>query len=257
MDKHTVAIQSFYSSEAECVSSPFTYSGEFDADLMDGVLGRLGVSLKDKDVLDVGCGLGLLRSYAMDRGSRAYFGVDLVPSWRSSAANGFRNFLVSDALSLPFRDHRFDVLFCIDSFEHFPTPSQAATEFRRVLRPGGTVVLSTPNYANVAGLLKRYYEGFGRYQPDTWAPFGGWKPQALENFVTPSYVQRVFAQAGFRKFRSCGLGREVLVGLFPWVWHPRFPGRLANVLMRALNPVGEAITRLAPHLSLHVFWAIS
>ena len=51
--------------------------------------------------------------------------------------------VVSDEL-LPFPDESFDVVMCIQAFDLVPDPARAAGEFRRVLRPGGRVVVSVP-----------------------------------------------------------------------------------------------------------------
>jgi len=56
--------------------------------------------------------------------------------------------------ALPFEDESFDVVTCIEGLEHLENPFQAVRELARVLRPDGTLVLSTPNYLNVERRLK-------------------------------------------------------------------------------------------------------
>jgi SAM-dependent methyltransferase len=51
--------------------------------------------------------------------------------------------------SLPYPDHTFDYLVCLDGIEHTESPSNAIREFQRVLRKGGKLFLSTPNYLNI------------------------------------------------------------------------------------------------------------
>ncbi len=51
--------------------------------------------------------------------------------------------VVADAHALPFEDATFDQILCTEVLEHLHTPSQAITEMRRVLKPGGRIILTT------------------------------------------------------------------------------------------------------------------
>jgi SAM-dependent methyltransferase len=51
--------------------------------------------------------------------------------------------VVGDARRLPVRDAAFDVVLCTEMLEHVPEPQQAVDEMWRVLKPGGTLVLTT------------------------------------------------------------------------------------------------------------------
>jgi SAM-dependent methyltransferase len=51
--------------------------------------------------------------------------------------------VVSDVF-LPFADESFDLIICIQAFYYVPDPVRAASEIRRVLRPGGTAVITVP-----------------------------------------------------------------------------------------------------------------
>src|SRR6266576_3926397 len=46
---------------------------------------------------------------------------------------------------LPFAPHAFDFVTCLEGLEHIENPQQAIREFARMLRPGGTVIVSVPN----------------------------------------------------------------------------------------------------------------
>ncbi len=50
-----------------------------------------------------------------------------------------------DALPLPFRDHEFDAILCFETIEHMPEPGRFLKELARILRPGGGLLLTTPN----------------------------------------------------------------------------------------------------------------
>ncbi len=60
---------------------------------------------------------------------------------------------------LPYGDGVFDYAACIEGPEHMENPYQALRELGRVLRPGGKLVLSIPNYSNVERRLKYLLTG--------------------------------------------------------------------------------------------------
>jgi SAM-dependent methyltransferase len=51
-------------------------------------------------------------------------------------------FVCYDGSTLPFKDETFDCIFCVDVIEHLPNPEHFVSEFRRVLVPGGQLLLS-------------------------------------------------------------------------------------------------------------------
>lgn len=242
-------VRAFYETNPRMVSSPFGGVDGINSELMGEVFDALDIDLAGKRILDVGCGRGYAGEWVRAQGG-SYFGADFVVSRR-----GFP-LVRADAPLLPFSDTAFDGLFCVDMFEHLPDPRAAAREFHRVLRPDGFVFLSAPNYSNVAGVVKRLSETFGGYRKNTWAPFGRWQPQELEQPLTGRFVERVFRDGGFNRFRRMGYGGEVGLGLFPWIDHPRMPEAVQFRLQRLFAAVGKPISSLAPGASLHGFWKI-
>lgn len=88
-----------------------------------------------RDVLDVWCG------------SRPY--EDLLPASAHCIGLDVEDnpYGVADVVSnvlLPFDDESFDLVMCIEAFQWVPQPERAVSEFRRVLRPGGTVLVTLP-----------------------------------------------------------------------------------------------------------------
>jgi SAM-dependent methyltransferase len=107
--------------------------------------------LDGRAVLDVGAGYGYLVPHLESRVAR-YVGVDLALSAvRQFPASGTRRAhgLVADGTALPFRTHSFDLALCLEVIEHVAEPARLVEECFRVVRPGGHVVFSTPNYRNV------------------------------------------------------------------------------------------------------------
>ena len=53
--------------------------------------------------------------------------------------------VVGDVERLPFRSHAFDALVCDDTIEHLPDDRRGVSELASVVRPGGMLVIATPN----------------------------------------------------------------------------------------------------------------
>lgn len=244
---HSQKLRAYYEANPLMVSSPFGGVDGINQALLQSVLEQLGFEIAGKRVLDVGCGRGYTGEVVRDLGGE-YIGADFVVS-RSEFP-----LIQADAQALPFPGSAFDLVFCVDAFEHFPNAAAAVREFHRVLRPGGGVFLSVPNYGNVAGLVKWWCERFGQYERNTWAPFRRWQPQELEHFVTGGGIARLFHRGGFTPICRIGHGPEAGLGLFPWIDHPHMPEAIQFRLQRLFRAIGPAIARLTPTTSLHLFW---
>ena len=242
-------VQDFYRDNPLMVSSPFGGVDGIHRDLFLDVFETLGIDLNGKKVLDVGCGRGFPSAIVRDRGG-SYTGADVVANGSGFALS------VADAAALPFPDAAFDLVFCIDAFEHIPEPLEAAREFRRVLTDDGIFFLSAPNYSNVAGLVKKWCEAFGAYERDTWAPFRNWQPQELETFFTGHFLRGIARDAGFTRVGCIGHAAEVGLGLCPWIDHAKMPEAIKFRLQRLFNAIGPAVVRAWPGASLHEFWKI-
>ena len=97
-------------------------------------------------VLDVGCGTGTLLALLGDRqpGVEAC-GVDLSPEMLNVAAGkvpAHVRLLVGNAESLPFADGSFDAVVSSSVYHYWRRPGQSLAELRRVLRPGGRLVIT-------------------------------------------------------------------------------------------------------------------
>ncbi|MHC5114162.1 MAG: class I SAM-dependent methyltransferase [Planctomycetota bacterium] len=61
--------------------------------------------------------------------------------------------------ALPFADESFDTAICLEGIEHLIDPGQLLRELIRVVRPGGRVILSTPNVSNYYSRLQFLFTG--------------------------------------------------------------------------------------------------
>lgn len=101
------------------------------------------------DVLDAACGEGY-GSYLMKTwGARSVTGVDIDALSVEKACESFKAdglaYLQHDVQTLPFEDHVFDVVVSLETLEHLDDAEMFLQEIKRVLKPGGTVILSCPN----------------------------------------------------------------------------------------------------------------
>ena len=142
------------------------------------------------DVLDFGAGMGQLTLRLRNGGLyRSVTGADLLP--RSAAVPADIRWVhgdLNDRLAVP--DGSFDVVVAAEVIEHLENPRAMCREIFRLLRPGGAVVLSTPNNESwrsiVALVVRGHFVAFG----DTSYPA----------HITPLVRQdlvHVLAEAGF------------------------------------------------------------
>lgn len=102
-----------------------------------------------KRVLDAASGAGFGTRMLKDAGAAEVEGVDIDAESvrlanRDYAGPGV-SFRVGDVLRLPFPDESFDVVVTFETIEHVPDGSQWLREAARVLKPGGRLIVSTPN----------------------------------------------------------------------------------------------------------------
>jgi SAM-dependent methyltransferase len=114
-------------------------------------------------VLELACGRGgfvreLARTGAYVTGCDFSFSALRAANAKldASAGGGSAALIQGDAQCLPFADSSFDLLVCCETIEHVPDVHAAMREMHRVTRPGGKLLLTTPNYANLTGLYDIY-----------------------------------------------------------------------------------------------------
>jgi SAM-dependent methyltransferase len=123
--------------------------------ILDRMLKRLDPPLPPgARALDVGCGTGANGPVLAAHATFAA-GIDASPvplGLKGSAETGHSSRLRGDAGALPFADASFDLVMALDVLEHLDDDAAAARELRRVLRPGGVVVIFVPALRLLWGL---------------------------------------------------------------------------------------------------------
>ena len=108
-----------------------------------------GIQLTDR-VLDVGCGGGKAISRILEETRREVAGIDHSPEAvktarsvnRAAVSSGRLRIVESSVESLPFRDGFFDVVTAFETTYFWPELQAGLTEIRRVLSPGGRLVIA-------------------------------------------------------------------------------------------------------------------
>lgn len=110
---------------------------------------------RDRDVLEVGCGTGLLLARIREF-ARSARGVDLSPGMLARARERGLDVVEGSATDLPFPDASFDVACSFKVLPHVPDIRRALEEMARVVRPGGAVIAEFYNPFSMRGIAKRF-----------------------------------------------------------------------------------------------------
>lgn len=193
---------------------------------------RLAQVKPTDDVLDVACGTGDLTRAFAGTGPRRVVGLDFTPQMldiaceKSGVARGLRSneapavnrsvtsptlpeYLDGDAMNLPFPEASFDVVSIAFGLRNVSDPGKALREFRRVLRPGGRVVVlefDRPRNRLIAWANDLYT---ARVMPLTATLIsrdtsGAYKylPKSVETFLTREQLAAALREAGFSSVKQ-------------------------------------------------------
>lgn len=157
----------------------------------------LGRVLKT-DLFDEAAGIGLLGRLEA-RGGEVH-GVDVSPVVASQARKRTQSntCLSGSVLQLPYKDGVFDLVVSNSTLDHFTNRADlvlALRELRRVLRPGGQMMISLDNMANPAIALRQAL-------PFEWLNRIGLVPYFVGESVTPEGMAEVMREAGFEVVRQ-------------------------------------------------------
>jgi len=167
-------------------------------------------------VVDVACGTGDLAlrfAGALGAGAKRVVGIDftyemLPMAARKSVGRGIC-WINGDALCLPLPDACADVVSIAFGIRNVADPAAACREFRRVLRPGGRLIIlefSLPANPVLRGMYNFY---FRRILPRTATWISGdttgaykYLPESVNTFIDRSSMVRMMSEAGFSDVRQ-------------------------------------------------------
>jgi ubiquinone/menaquinone biosynthesis C-methylase UbiE len=106
-----------------------------------------GTFVKSKHVLDVACGFGIGTHYLLRAGAQSCVGLDIDAGATEYAQATYKGciFAQCEATSLCLADATVDAVVSFETIEHIRDQKAFLLECKRVLRPGGILVCSTPN----------------------------------------------------------------------------------------------------------------
>ncbi|MFB6127231.1 MAG: methyltransferase domain-containing protein [Halolamina sp.] len=159
--------------------NPFIWNEEMRGEALEML------ALDDDDaVLDVGCGTGF-GTEGLLRYTDEVYGLDQSIHQMEKAFEKFGKrdrvrFHRGDAERLPFADDAFDHLWSSGSIEYWPNPVDALEEFRRVVEPGGRVLVVGPD-APQSTVMEKLAD-------------------AIMLFYSEAEADRMFEAAGYEEF---------------------------------------------------------
>jgi malonyl-CoA O-methyltransferase len=144
----------------------------------------LGVDVRGRRLLDVGCGIARRMTQARESGVRLAVGLDLTPRMLAEARKG-ELLAAADVRALPVGDETFDVVWCRLVLGHLPDLDAAYAELARVCARGGRVVVTDFHPDAVEAGHRR-----------TFRDEGGVVKEIEHHVHTPRSHRRAAAQAG-------------------------------------------------------------
>jgi SAM-dependent methyltransferase len=126
---------------------------------IDEWLRRSGTAAPSR-LLDAGCGDGINLSFlgrltSVRRWTTTLVGIDYnTLRVRRAQTLHLSGLARSSVTALSFRDASFDIIICNHVLEHVPDDVTALVELRRVLRPGGLLIIGVPNEGSLLGMLR-------------------------------------------------------------------------------------------------------
>ena len=189
------------------------------------------------DVLDVGCGPGVMAQEILNRNCR-FLGVDpsanMIAIGRSRFGESDRiRFLQGDAGRLEFADNAFDAVLCMGVIDSVPDGPQAIREMMRVLKPGGTLILTFTNLLSPYAWWKNYV-----FYPviERWHRIRGGLGDPT---IRPGRVRSGKLRALYSRTRAARLVH-------------RAGAEVSNLVPYYFNPFISPLDELAPRLALRV-----
>jgi SAM-dependent methyltransferase len=192
------------------------------------------------DWLDVGCGTGTLAGVIVSLANpRRVAGIDPSEGFIEFAEQAVADprvvFSVGDARALPYGDATFNVVVSGLVLNFVPTADQptAATELKRVCRPGGTVAAYVWDYAEGMQMMRHFWDAATALDPSA----RDRNESVRFGLCQPEPLQALFEGAGLRGVEVTGITVETVFRDFDDYWNPFLTGEApAPAYCMSLSP---------------------
>ncbi len=110
--------------------------------------------LSGKHILDIPCGDGR-SSYEFNIKGADVIALDLFPDFMKIDEQSAKYADLSE--TLPVESNSIDYILCQEGIEHIPNQLNVLKEFNRVLKKGGILLITTPNYSHIRARLSHFF----------------------------------------------------------------------------------------------------
>jgi 2-polyprenyl-3-methyl-5-hydroxy-6-metoxy-1,4-benzoquinol methylase len=187
-----------------------------------------GHDLHGQHWLDAGCGSGTLARYLLEAGATV-LGVDaaeemitlareLAIATRDESMRLLRFEHIATIAHLPLANQSLDGILCSSVLEYVPDPAACLTEFARVVRPGGLLVVSVANRNSIVRTAQLATHRLGRILGQRWCAFLDYS----HNDYASAGFRRVLKQHGFAPDKVIPFGSPIP----HWLQRQEFGGSL-------------------------------
>lgn len=150
------------------------------------VISKLLSTYHYSNILDIGSSSGIgkypelsLENLASSHSSFVHLDLNRSSLLDAKYHQPISDYVIAEATTLPFRDGSFDSVFASEILEHLPNSGDALNEWSRVLKPGGHLIIFTPNVPawlrNLKKLLRRGVKPESDVDPGHVSEWEAWK----------------------------------------------------------------------------------
>jgi len=184
------------------------------------ILNLLKADTKNSKILEVGCSGGILIHALGQIGFREVYGIDIsAKAIELCKSKGIQNVFIMDGTKTGFGNDQFDTIIASDVLEHIEREEKALCEWRRLLKPGGKLIVFVPAFSFLWGKHDAANHHYRRY--------------------SKSQLIRVLKEAEFRIDRSSY-----------WNFSLFFPTNVVRTVQRTIlkdeNKRGDQLLELNP-----------